>query len=93
MKLKAKLNLTFGIIITVGFFLMSLFILSNQKATLTADYEGKKATTMDLLAITNVWNIWDYNYGGIEENISKFSEDPAVVSIKIYSGEEVFGEV
>lgn len=93
MKLKTKLNLTFGIIITIGFFIMSLFILNNQKKTLMFDYKIKTQTILELLEITNIWNVWDYNYSGIEKNISEFSQDPCIVSIKIYSNAEFFGEV
>ena len=93
MKLKTKLNLMFSVIITVGFFILAIFIVANTGKSQLKDYEADKNSYTDILSITNMWNVWDYNYEGIKENISKFSEDQIIVSIKIFNNQEVLGEI
>lgn len=93
MKLKTKLNLMFSVIITVGFFILAVFIVANTGKSQLKDYEADKNSYTDILSITNMWNVWDYNYEGIKENISKFSEDQIIVSIKIFNNQEVLGEI
>ena len=93
MKLKTKLNLMFSVIITVGFFILAIFIVANTGKSQLKDYEADKNSYTDILSITNMWNVWDYNYEGIKENISKFSEDQIIVSIKIFNNHEGLGEI
>lgn len=93
MKLKTKLNLMFGTIITIGFLLLSFLILYRQSSQSNDMYDSRKDMTKEILANTNASYIWNFDMEGISKNIEQFMLDRNIVAIKVFNQDEVFGEI
>lgn len=92
MKLKAKLNTVFILIITLGFFSLAYILLNNLNRSTMKEYEEAKLRITELVSLTNAGSIWGFDYDAIEKNINTFINESSLVSIKIITQGDIVAE-
>jgi len=92
MKLKAKLNTVFILIITLGFFSLAYILLSNLSKSTLKEYEESKLRITELVSLTNASSIWGFDYDAIAKNINTFINESSLVSIQIVTQGDIVAE-
>jgi methyl-accepting chemotaxis protein len=81
--LKINLLVPIALVFLVIFILfITLYIIGEQNKK-SADFEQMMANTTEIVALTNVSNIWNFDIPALEQNFASFMKNKEVISIEI----------
>ena len=83
MKVKNKFILPNAMILIISFLIFTLYLINNQEKTENKSLTEKIARISELIALTNVDNIYNFDISTLNENVSSFFKDEEIISIKI----------
>jgi methyl-accepting chemotaxis protein len=83
MTIKRQLMYPVGITLTVLFCSFLVYLTFNQKAILASELNVKIATQTNLIALTNVPNVWNIDQLSLEQNVKGFLGERDIVGIRI----------
>ena len=84
-RLSIRLNLLIplGVVFLTGFGLFIGITLADQLTKKQADFELLKANTMELIAMTNIANLWNVDLDATQGNMKSFLKNKEIVAIEI----------
>jgi methyl-accepting chemotaxis protein len=89
-RLSIKINLVvpLGAVFLAGFALFISIITADQVSKKTADFEIMKTNTMELIAMTNIANLWNMDLAATEQNLTSFLKNKEIISIEIKDAQD-----
>jgi methyl-accepting chemotaxis protein len=83
MSIKLNLLLPLGGIFLFGFSLFIIVITTNQSGRTIADFEQMMANNSELIATTNITNLWNVDQVATEQNLKSFLKNKEIIKIEI----------